>query len=263
MKAHYVFSFNNSKKTSTREAIRNGNTPWASSPCSFVCSSVVQSCPILCDPVGCSMPGFPVWHKSLSFFYMHTSICLYADLQTRYLISYYKSLPCNVPSRFYNERRENSVNTGLSHETNNHPNFIDLFFSSKRLRCFGEGTSYGRSQAYLLSAVTLQERHIRHQKRPVHRGCRQLPGQGAGGSALETHTFAKETTSTTFAHQHSSSFMKIQPQLPRYLKKIKNSRERNGQMIPVIGELLEEKKNLHCVCVSPSVESDSLQPHEL
>ena len=34
-------------------------------------------------------------------------------------------------------------------------------------------------------------------------------------------------------------------------------------MIPVIGELSEKKKNLHCVCVSPSVESDSLQLHEL
>ena len=111
-----------------------------------------------------------------------------------------------------------------------------------------ESANYGRSQACLLSAVTLQERHICHQKCPVHRDCRQLPGQGAGGSALETHTFAKETTSTTFAHQHSSSFMKIQPQIPRYLKKIKNSRERNGQMIPVKRELLEEKKPTLCVC---------------
>ena len=108
--------------------------------------------------------------RAYTFFYMHTSICLYADLQIRYLISYYKSLPCNVPSRFYNERRENSVNTGLSQERNNHPNFIDLFFNSKRLRCFGEGASYGGSRACLLSAVTLQERHIRHQKCPVHRG---------------------------------------------------------------------------------------------
>ena len=187
--------------------------------------------------------------KAYTFFYMHKSICLYADLQILYLISYYKSRPCNVPSRFHNERRENSVNTGLSHERNNHPNFIDLFFNSKRLRCFGESASYGRSQACLLSAVTLQERHIRHQKCPVHRDCRQLPGQGAGGSALETHIFAKETTSTTFVHQHSSSFMKIQPQLPRYLKKIKNSRERNGQMIPVIGELLKEKKKKSALCV--------------
>ena len=28
-------------------------------------SSVTQSCPTLCDPVDCSMPGFPVHHQSL------------------------------------------------------------------------------------------------------------------------------------------------------------------------------------------------------
>ena len=26
------------------------------------CCSVAQSCPTLCDPMGCSMPGFPVIH---------------------------------------------------------------------------------------------------------------------------------------------------------------------------------------------------------
>ena len=26
-------------------------------------SSVTQSCPILCDPMDCSMPGFPVHHQ--------------------------------------------------------------------------------------------------------------------------------------------------------------------------------------------------------
>ena len=26
-------------------------------------SSVAQSCPALCDPMGCSMPGFPVHHQ--------------------------------------------------------------------------------------------------------------------------------------------------------------------------------------------------------
>ena len=111
VKAHHGSSFNNSKKLGTREATRNGDTPWASSLCTFICCPVAQSCPILCDPVDCSTPGFPVWHKSLYLFYMHKSICLYADLQILYLISYYKSLPCNVPSHFHNERRENSVNT--------------------------------------------------------------------------------------------------------------------------------------------------------
>ena len=31
--------------------------------CSFQFSSVAQSCPTLCDPMDCSMPGFPVHHQ--------------------------------------------------------------------------------------------------------------------------------------------------------------------------------------------------------
>ena len=31
------------------------------------CSSVSQSCPTLCDPMGCSTPGFPILHYILEF----------------------------------------------------------------------------------------------------------------------------------------------------------------------------------------------------
>ena len=34
-------------------------------------SSVAQSCPTLCDPVNCSMPGFPVLHCLLEFAHTH------------------------------------------------------------------------------------------------------------------------------------------------------------------------------------------------
>ena len=30
-------------------------------------SSVTQLCPTLCDPMDCSMPGFPVYHQHLEF----------------------------------------------------------------------------------------------------------------------------------------------------------------------------------------------------
>ena len=33
--------------------------------------SVAQLCPTLCDPVECSMPGFPVHHKLLKFTQTH------------------------------------------------------------------------------------------------------------------------------------------------------------------------------------------------
>ena len=32
-------------------------------------SSVAQSCPTLCEPMGCSTPGFPVHHNTWSFIY--------------------------------------------------------------------------------------------------------------------------------------------------------------------------------------------------
>ena len=34
-------------------------------------SSVTQSCPTLCDPVNCSMPGLPVYHQLLEFTQTH------------------------------------------------------------------------------------------------------------------------------------------------------------------------------------------------
>ena len=34
-------------------------------------SSVAQSCPTLCDPLDCSMPGFPVHHQLLEFTQTH------------------------------------------------------------------------------------------------------------------------------------------------------------------------------------------------
>ena len=37
---------------------------WETPVCSYQSSSV-QSCPTLCDPIDCSMPGFPVRHQLL------------------------------------------------------------------------------------------------------------------------------------------------------------------------------------------------------
>ena len=34
-------------------------------------SSVAQSCPTLCDPMNCSMPGLPVHHKLPEFTQIH------------------------------------------------------------------------------------------------------------------------------------------------------------------------------------------------
>ena len=38
--------------------------------CSYCCS-VAQSCPLLCDPMNCSTPGFPVLHCLLEFAQTH------------------------------------------------------------------------------------------------------------------------------------------------------------------------------------------------
>ena len=37
----------------------------------FIISSVAQSCPTLCDPMNCSMPGLPVCHQFLEFTQTH------------------------------------------------------------------------------------------------------------------------------------------------------------------------------------------------
>ena len=37
----------------------------------FCCCSVAQSCPILCDPMNCSMPGLPVHHQLPEFTQTH------------------------------------------------------------------------------------------------------------------------------------------------------------------------------------------------
>ena len=37
-------------------------------------SSVAQSCPTLCDPMDCSMPGFPVHHQRLEFTQTHVHL---------------------------------------------------------------------------------------------------------------------------------------------------------------------------------------------
>ena len=34
-------------------------------------SSVSQSCPTLCDPIGCSTPGLPIHHQFLEFTQSH------------------------------------------------------------------------------------------------------------------------------------------------------------------------------------------------
>ena len=39
--------------------------------CMNNCCSVSQSCPTLCDPMGCIMPGFPVIHYLLEFAQNH------------------------------------------------------------------------------------------------------------------------------------------------------------------------------------------------
>ena len=40
-------------------------------PSSVQFSSVAPSCPTLCDPMNCSMPGFPVHHQHPEFTQMH------------------------------------------------------------------------------------------------------------------------------------------------------------------------------------------------
>ena len=44
---------------------------WKYTCTSMFIISVTQSCPTLCDPTDCSMPGFPVYHQLLEFTQTH------------------------------------------------------------------------------------------------------------------------------------------------------------------------------------------------
>ena len=60
----------NSRKTSISASLTmlKSLTVWTT-PVQF--TSVPQSCPILCDPMDCSMPGFPIHHQLLEFTQIH------------------------------------------------------------------------------------------------------------------------------------------------------------------------------------------------
>ena len=62
-------------RTDISDHIRSDAILWTSYlthlvPCSGCCS-VAQSCPTLCDPMGCSTPGFPVLHHLPEFAQTH------------------------------------------------------------------------------------------------------------------------------------------------------------------------------------------------
>ena len=52
--------------------------------CQF--SSVAQSCPILCDPMGCSTPGLPVHHQHPKFTKTHVH-CIGVAIQPSHPLS--------------------------------------------------------------------------------------------------------------------------------------------------------------------------------
>ena len=61
------------------------------------CCSVTKMCPALCDPVDCSMPGFPVLHYLLGF--VQTHVHQVGDaIQTSYPLSPLLLLPSIFPS---------------------------------------------------------------------------------------------------------------------------------------------------------------------
>ena len=56
--------------TSEADALKHWSPTMNQSP-EYQFSSVVQSCPTLCDPMNCSTPGFPVHHQFPEFTQTH------------------------------------------------------------------------------------------------------------------------------------------------------------------------------------------------
>ena len=69
------------------------------SPCLFNFyadfSSVSQSCPALCDPMDCSMPGFSVLRNLLGFAQIHVDL-VESVMPSNHLISVIPSLYCHL-----------------------------------------------------------------------------------------------------------------------------------------------------------------------
>ena len=61
------------------------------------CCSVAQSCSSLCDPMGCSTPGFPVLHCFLEFAQIHVHWVSDA-IQPSCLLSTFSSCPQSFPT---------------------------------------------------------------------------------------------------------------------------------------------------------------------
>ena len=63
----------------------------------YCCCLVAKSCPTLCDPINCSMPGFPVFHYLPGFVQTHVSYVSDA-IQSSYPLSPCLSCPQSFPA---------------------------------------------------------------------------------------------------------------------------------------------------------------------
>ena len=70
---------------------------WYTAQESTRCCSVIKSCPALCDPMDCSMPGFPVLHYLLGFAQTHVHWVCHA-IQPSHPLSIPSPLPSVLPS---------------------------------------------------------------------------------------------------------------------------------------------------------------------
>ena len=64
---------------------------------SYCCCLVAKSCPPLCDPMNCSMPGFPVFHYLPEF--VQTHVCYVSEaIQSSHPLSPLSFLPSVFPN---------------------------------------------------------------------------------------------------------------------------------------------------------------------
>ena len=62
------------------------------------CFSVAKSCPTLCDPIYCSMPGFPVLHCLLEFAQTHVHLSWWCRPTVLSPVSPFSSCPQSFPA---------------------------------------------------------------------------------------------------------------------------------------------------------------------